>query len=494
MPTAALPVVDHYAAVSLDGGVTWQPNLRLSDRSSEIRYAPLTDRGYMLGDYLGLVPPLGPDQTAIALWCDTRTGNPDPFTVRFALAPTANFDTWRTARFNRAELTDPAKSAATADPDGDGYANLLEYVQGTDPRVGEGGSGLYFAPGSLGVAVGDRRSADRADVRVDFEESADQRTWKPALANPAALVTAPAQALFDTVPGSPAYFRTKYSLGATVLYSPDAPITASNARLQNLATRGAVTADSPLIAGFVATGGNQRLLVRGVGPTLAAFGLAGALADPQISLFPAGITTAVAANNDWTDAAAFAAAGAFSFPAGSKDAALVFNTPATTGGFTAVVSGVGGTSGVGLVEIYDMASGAPAAGAPRLINVATRGDVSAAAPLIAGFVLGGTEPRRVLIRAAGPGLAALNVAKAMADPVLTLYRGATLLAENDDWSRSRNSAAVAATAVRAGAFAFADGSLDAALLVTLAPGAYTAVVTGVAESSGLALVEVYDVN
>jgi hypothetical protein len=155
---------------------------------------------------------------------------------------------------------------------------------------------------------------------------------------------------------------------------------------------------------------------------------------------------------------------------------------------------VGGTSGVGLVEIYDMVSGVPAVGAPRLINVATRGDVSAGAPLIAGFVLGGTEPRRVLIRAAGPGLAALKVAKAMTDPALALYRGATLLAENDDWSRSRSPAAVAATALRAGAFAFADGSLDAALLVTLTPGAYTAVVTGVGEASGLALVEVYDVN
>ena len=492
--TATVPVVDHYAAVSLDGGATWQPNLRLSDRSSEIRYAPPTGSGYMLGDYLGLVPPFGPDQTAIALWCDTRTGNSDPFAVRFTLAPAANFDAWRTARFNRRELGDSALSAPAADPDGDGYANLLEYAHGTDPRVGEGGSGLYFAPGSFGVAMGDRRAADRADVRGDFEESADKQTWKPALANPAALVTAPAQALFDTVPGRAVYFRTKYSLGGTELHSPDAPITESDARLQNLATRGAVSADSPLIAGFVATGGGQRLLVRGVGPTLATFGLAGALADPQISLFPAGGATATAANNDWTDAAAFAAAGAFSFPVGSKDAALVFNTPVAAGGFTAVVSGVGGTSGVGLVEIYDMVSGAPAAGTPRLINVATRGDVSAGAPLIAGFVLGGTGPRRVLIRAAGPGLAALKVAKAMTDPALALYRGATLLAENDDWSRSRSPAAAAATALRAGAFAFADGSLDAALLVTLAPGAYTAVVTGVGEASGLALVEVYDVN
>ena len=109
-------------------------------------------------------------------------------------------------------------------------------------------------------------------------------------------------------------------------------------------------------------------------------------------------------------------------------------------------------------------------------------------------MLGGTLPRRVLLRAAGPALGALGVAQALGDPALALYRGATLLAQNDDWSLGRSPAAVATTAVRAGAFALAEGSLDAALLVTLAPGAYTAVVTGGGEAGGVTLVEVYDVN
>ena len=492
--TTALPAVDHYAALSLDGGATWRPNVRLTDQSSDLRRATPTSRGYMLGDYLGLVAPLGAGQPALAAWCDTRTGDADPFAVRLALAEAPGFEAWRVARFNRAELAEANRSGPAADPDGDGYANLLEYAQGTDPRAAEGGSGLYFAPGSGGAALGDRRAGGRTDVAVDFENSADGVTWTPALANPAALVTAPAQGLFDYPAGRARFFRTKYSLGATTLSSPDTPVAHSDARLVNLATRGAVKAGgAQLIAGFVTSGG-RRLLVRAIGPALTTFGVPGALADPQLALFPAGESTAVAANNDWTDATAFPLAGAFGLPAGSKDASLVFGVPAAGGGYTANVSGVGGLTGVGLVEVYDVTAGPATLDSPRLINVATRGEVAAGAPLIAGFVLGGTQSRRVLLRAAGPALGALGVAPALADPVLALFRGTTPVAENDDWALGRSSAAVAATAVRAGAFAFAEGSLDAALLVTLAPGAYTAVVTGGGEAGGVTLVEVYDVN
>ena len=492
--TTALPVVDHYAAVSLDGGATWRPNVRLSDQSSDIRRATPTSRGYMLGDYLGLVAPLGPGQPALAAWCDTRTGDADPFAVRLALAEAPGFEAWRVARFNRAELADGNRSGPAADPDGDGYANLLEYAQGTDPRAAEGGSGWYFAPGSVGAALGDRRGGGRTDVAVDFENSVDGATWTPALANPAALVTAPAQGLFDYPAGRARFFRAKYSLGSATLYSPDTPAANSDARLVNLATRGVVkTGGAQLIAGFVTSGG-LRLLVRAIGPTLTTFGVPGALADPQLAVFPAGESAAVAANNDWADASAFPLAGAFGLPNGSKDASLVLAVPSAGGGYTANVSGVGGLTGVGLVEVYDVTEGPATLGSPRLTNVATRGEVSAGAPLIAGFVLGGTQPRRVLIRAAGPALGALGVTQSIADPGLALYRGATLLAQNDDWSLGRSPAAVAATAVRAGAFAFAEGSLDAALLVTLAPGAYTAVVTGVGEAGGVTLVEVYDVN
>lgn len=499
--TPNLPAVDHYAAVSRDGGETWLPNIRLTDRSSDIRNAPTTSRGYMLGDYLGLVPPFGSDQPAVAVWCDTRTGNSDPFSTRFALAATPGFEAWRTANFNRTELTTPVHSGPAADPDGDGYANLVEYAQGTTPRVAEAGSGLFISAGATGAAFGDRRATGRSDVAVDFETSTDRVNWTPALANPAALVTAPAQGFFDYPAGRATFFRAKYTLGGTVLYSPDTPAANSDARLINLATRGAVkTGGAQLIAGFVTAGGTMRLLTRAAGPGLAPFGVANVLADPQLALVPAGGSTVVAANNDWDAAAvpslatAFAQAGAFAFPVGSKDAALLFTTTPEATGYTATVSGVGGQTGTALVEVYDASTTPAAPDRPRLINVATRGEVSPGVPLVAGFVLRGTQPRRVLIRAAGPAIAGLNVAQAIADPTLSLFRGSTQLAENDDWSLGRSPAAVAATAARAGAFPFAADSLDAALLVTLEPGAYTAVVTGVNGTTGLALVEVYDAN
>jgi hypothetical protein len=139
---------------------------------------------------------------------------------------------------------------------------------------------------------------------------------------------------------------------------------------------------------------------------------------------------------------------------------------------------------------YRLQTQAPAA-AGTLINVATRALVGTGEQvLIAGFVVNGAQPKPMLLRAAGPALRGFGVADALADPVLRVLRGAAVVAENDNWS----GADIGAAAARAGAFPFAAGSADAAVLVTLAPGAYTAVVEGVRGATGAGLVEAFEVG
>ncbi len=262
------------------------------------------------------------------------------------------------------------------------------------------------------------------------------------------------------------------------------------ARLVNIATRAALggAAGTP-IPGFVLSGtGTKQMLVRAVGPTLGNFGVSGVLADPRLSLVSGGTT--LATNDNWLagDAAAMVAAGAFALTAASKDAALVAALGA--GSYSAPVSATDGGSGIALLEVYDAASSS----AVKVVNASTRAFVGTGdSVLIPGFVIGGTGALRLLVRAIGPGLANFNLSGVLADPTLTLYSGATVLATNDNWSSAANATEIAATAAAVGAFALTSGSKDAALLVTLPPGAYTAVVSGVANSTGTALVELYTV-
>lgn len=274
----------------------------------------------------------------------------------------------------------------------------------------------------------------------------------------------------------------------------------SNARLVNLATRGPVGTDAAaLIPGFVLAGtGTKQVLIRAVGPSLTQFGLAAndVVADPTIALVSAGTGATVATNDDWqqaTNAAAIAAAattaGAFALPPGSRDAAILATLG--PGGYTALVSGKGNDTGLAIVEVYDLDT---AASGVRLVNIATRGLVGTESRvLIPGFVVSGTAPKTYLIRGIGPTLAIFGQSGALADPVLTVYQGATVLFSNDDWSSNSNTAEVTAAARDSGAFALAPGSRDAALLVTLRPGAYTFQVAGKGTATGVGLVEVYEV-
>ncbi len=255
-----------------------------------------------------------------------------------------------------------------------------------------------------------------------------------------------------------------------------------------------------LIMGFVVSGDNKNLLVRGIGPGLAPFGVTTPLLDPVLTLFgPNGV--AMAGNDDWQTpglgeasgtliAATAARVGAFALPNGSKDSALiaVFNNGAHT---TSMIRSNSGT-GVALTEIYDVDTTT----ASRLVNVSARMNVvPGEGTLIAGLVIAGNTPKTVLIRGVGPTLSAFAVAGVLADPKLTVYSGRTEIASNDNWETGTISAAqLVAASLRVGAFALNNGSKDAALIITLQPGNYTVHLTGVADTTGVALVEVYDMQ
>jgi hypothetical protein len=265
-------------------------------------------------------------------------------------------------------------------------------------------------------------------------------------------------------------------------------------RLINLSSRVQVGSGRILITGFVVGGPTpKRVLLRAVGPTLAGFGVTGALANPRLQLFDA-TGQVIAENDDWSGAdttAAMAQVGAFGFAAGAKDAALLVTL--APGAYTMQVAEVGGT-GVALAEIYD-ASLNPNADYQRLVNISTRGEAGIGENvLIGGFIITGNSPKKVLVRGIGPGLAAFGLTGTLADPRLRVYRGSELVAENDNWSAVPAEATAAAQAARdTGAFALATGSKDAALILTLMPGAYTGQVSSAdGASTGTALVEIYE--
>lgn len=275
--------------------------------------------------------------------------------------------------------------------------------------------------------------------------------------------------------------------------------TARTDRLVNLSSRARVgSGENVVIAGFVVGGDEAKsVLLRAVGPGLEGLEPASRLADPRMTLVHDGVV--VATNDDWgsaDNAAAIAAAtlhtGAFPLEAGSKDAAMLVTLP--PGVYTAVIEAANASAGgVALAEIYD-ASLNPAEESQRLLNISTRGYVGPGDDtLIAGFVVTGNAPKRVLVRGIGPTLAALDVADPVADPTLTIFQQGDAIARNSAWGTGVNTAdeLVAATTTT-GAFPLDAGSKDAAVLVTFAPGVYTAHVTAESGADGIALIEVYE--
>jgi len=282
--------------------------------------------------------------------------------------------------------------------------------------------------------------------------------------------------------------------------------TARTDRLINLSSRGIVSGTNLLVSGLVIGGtANKTVLLRAVGPGLAAFGITGTLAQPHLQLFDSNgniLSDSTAWGGSSSLQAIFALTGAFPLALTSADAAVSLTL--VPGQYTIEVSNAGtDAGGVALAEIYD-ASVNPAMEYQRLINISTRAFVgSATSNLTGGFIITGNNPKTVLVRGIGPALTGFGVTNALANPFLTVYNSSgTILAQNDNWGTPIavyvGQVVAAATDISAaelatGAFTLASGSNDAALIVTLPPGAYTAEVTGVGGTTGTALVEIYEI-
>lgn len=250
----------------------------------------------------------------------------------------------------------------------------------------------------------------------------------------------------------------------------------------NIATRlGVQTGDNALIAGFIITGPEYKtVLVRGMGPSLTKAGVAGALQDPTIEMhFPNGI---VQSNDNWKEgqAAQYIQGTAFA-PGDDRESALEFNIP--PGNYTVIERGKSNTTGVGLVEVYDLDTANS-----RLANISTRGFVGAAdSVMIGGFILG-ANGARVIVRAIGPSLANAGVTGALSNPTLSLRNANGVeIAANDNWRDTQQ------REIRDAGVAPAD-DLESAISTTLPNGNFTAVMQGVNGATGIGLIEVYNLQ
>jgi outer membrane protein assembly factor BamB len=263
-------------------------------------------------------------------------------------------------------------------------------------------------------------------------------------------------------------------------------------QLLNLSSRALVPAGQTLIAGLGISGSFAKpYLLRGVGPSLDAFGLDGLMEAPTVAVFVEQKLLSMAEDWEAGDSAPLLAVGekvgAFPLRPGGRDAAALL--PLGPGMYSVHLAGRNGGAGVALLELYD---GQPEDHRGGLINLSLRGGTSPGqGSLIAGIVVGGNQPARVLIRAVGPGLKAFGVDGWITRPRLALYSGDRLIATGEDWSKSGWSHDIIVATSLSGAFPLDPANQDAALTIILDPGPYTLQVSGVDSSVGEVLAEVY---
>jgi uncharacterized protein YggT (Ycf19 family) len=272
--------------------------------------------------------------------------------------------------------------------------------------------------------------------------------------------------------------------------------------LGNISTRSFVqTADNVMIGGFIVQGSEpKRVIIRAIGPELTPFGVPNVLANPTLELHN-GAGAVIASNDDWqttviggiiTQDQVQEILDSGRAPTDTRESAIIANLPA--GNYTAIVRGVSSTTGVALVEVYDLSPDADSI----LGNISTRSFVQTDDNvMIGGFIVQGTQPKMVIIRAIGPELTPFGVPNVLANPTLELHNGAgALIGSNDDWQTTIIGGIITHDQVQEilnSGLAPTDPR-ESAIIANLPAGNYTAIVRGVSNTTGVALVEVYDLQ
>jgi hypothetical protein len=277
--------------------------------------------------------------------------------------------------------------------------------------------------------------------------------------------------------------RNGVSPVATQDFTLGIPRTPASTQLVNISTRLAIqTGNNVCIGGFIITGTDpKKVLIRGIGPSLAKFGIPNALQDPMLVLHDS--TGVLISNDDWKDPQQTAIEATGVAPLDDRESAILLSLQ--PGSYTVIQSGKNGTSGVGLIEVYDL----DVLSASQLVNISTRGRVQAGNNvMIGGFIVSGASgSANLLVRGLGPSLGQppFNVPGALADPVLDLRdKNGNVIWNNNNWKDSQQ-AAIQSIGLAP------TNDLESAMVVTVAPGEYTAILSGRNGGTGIGLVEVY---
>jgi uncharacterized delta-60 repeat protein len=259
------------------------------------------------------------------------------------------------------------------------------------------------------------------------------------------------------------------------------------ARLRNISSRMFVdSGDNALIAGIIVAGsGEKKLLARAIGPSLAGAGIAAPLSDPLLELHDSN-GALITGNDDWQQGPDKQAIIDSGIPPGdSRESALIATLPANGSTYTTIVRPARGSSGIGLVELYDLD---PPESSARLANISSRGNVLGGdKAMIAGFIVDGSPsmgPVKVLVRGIGPRI---PLPGALQDPTLEFHDNSGVIGGNDDWKKTQQSD-IEATGIPPG------DDRESAILRWVSPMSYTTILRGKNESTGIGLLEIYDLT